>query len=138
MYVSVCVSVCPFLIVEKKYIFWQNHKHIFFSSTIHISRYILPWESQIKALFSPKHSYFLLYLTCQTSLENFYGKILKNAFIKTHRRSLEQIGTNWWFKKKRENVSKISWPWLKFGFQLPKDMVLELIQKHSSCSEPIS
>ena len=28
--------------------------------------------------------------------------------------------------------------WLKFGFQLPKDMRLELIGKHSSCSEHIS
>ena len=28
--------------------------------------------------------------------------------------------------------------WLKFGFELPKYMVLELIGKHSSCSEHIA
>ena len=28
--------------------------------------------------------------------------------------------------------------WLKFGFQLPNDVVLELAGKHSSCSERIS
>ena len=30
------------------------------------------------------------------------------------------------------------WHWLRFGFQLPKDLVLELTGKHSSCSEHIS
>ena len=35
----------------------------------------------------------------------------------------------------QNNICRI---WLKFVFQLPKDMVLELIGKHFSCSEHIS
>ena len=35
-------------------------------------------------------------------------------------------------------MPKMSRIWLRFGFQLPKDLVLELAGKHSSCSECIS
>ena len=35
-------------------------------------------------------------------------------------------------------MPKMSGIWLKFGFQLPKDLVLELAGKHYSCSEHIS
>ena len=34
-------------------------------------------------------------------------------------------------------MSKMSMIWLKFGFQLPKDLVLKLAGNHSSCSEHI-
>ena len=39
---------------------------------------------------------------------------------------------------KKVIVPKMSGIWLKFVFQLPKDLVLELFGKHYSCSEQIS
>ena len=35
-------------------------------------------------------------------------------------------------------MPKMQWQWLKFLFQLPKDLVLELTGKHFSRSEHIS
>ena len=42
--------------------------------------------------------------------------------------SVEKIVTNWWI------LTKIICIWMKFGFQLPKALVLEVFQKHCRCS----
>ena len=77
-------------------------------------------ESKNKALIFHQNVYSFLYFTCQTSFDN--------AFLKTHWGPLERIGTNKYFFEK-VILPKIARSWLKFGFQLPKDIVLELINR---------
>ena len=57
-----------------------------------------------------------------------------DVLIKTHWESLEQIVKFFWETVILPNMSEF---WLKFLFQLPKDMLLELIAKNSSRSENI-
>ena len=49
----------------------------------------------------------------------------RNAFIKTHWRSLEQIRKKWWFFDK-VILPKVGQSWLKLGFQLPKTLYWSL------------
>jgi len=94
------------------------------------------WKSDQSPFFHRAVFSFCIWQARQV-LKTFSERYWKNAFIKTHWMSLEQTWTNWWFFEK-VIFPKIGWSWLKFGFQLPKDMGLEPIRKHSSFSEPIS
>ena len=70
------------------------------------SRYILPWKSRQKSFFIKTFIVLFLYLTCQTSFDNFFSEIY--IFLK-------QIGPHKWFFEK-VILPKIGRSWLKFGF----------------------
>ena len=72
--------------------------------------------------------------------DNFFKLLLQDI---ANTLSLRLVGVSWKHSdklvdKKVNILPKMHWYWLRFGFQLPKNLWLELTCKHFSCSKPIS
>ena len=82
-------------------------------------------------IHSPKRVMFL-YLTCLSLLHNFSWKILP----------IQLWGVSITKKDKlvilKSNLAQNALKWQRFGFQLPNYLVLELTEKHFSCSKQIA